>query len=110
MVIGITTNLTWTTLGKKPGLRGEKPATNNLSYGTADMAKFNIEMVKVQPRADHEDPKGLFKNFGASGVSSQRHASATLPRERPGTHSTGGWEPLPLQMTQPSSPPMPIQQ
>jgi len=37
-VIRVTTNLTCITLGQKPGLRGEKPATNNLSYGMADMA------------------------------------------------------------------------
>jgi hypothetical protein len=30
------TNPTWTDLGLNPGLRGEKPATNRLSHGTAD--------------------------------------------------------------------------
>jgi hypothetical protein len=30
-----TTNLTWTDLGSNPGLRGERPATNRLSHGTA---------------------------------------------------------------------------
>jgi hypothetical protein len=30
-----TINPTWTALGANPGLRGEKPATNRLSYGTA---------------------------------------------------------------------------
>jgi hypothetical protein len=30
-----TTNPTWTALGANPGLCGEKPATNRLSYGTA---------------------------------------------------------------------------
>jgi hypothetical protein len=29
------TNLTWTDLESNPGLRGEKPATNRLSHGTA---------------------------------------------------------------------------
>jgi hypothetical protein len=30
-----TINLTWSDLGSKPGLRGERPATNLLSHGTA---------------------------------------------------------------------------
>jgi hypothetical protein len=30
-----TTNLTWSDLGKSPGFRGETPATNRLSDGTA---------------------------------------------------------------------------
>jgi hypothetical protein len=30
-----TTNLTWTEPGSKPGLRGERPATNPLSDGAA---------------------------------------------------------------------------
>jgi hypothetical protein len=30
-----TTNLTWTDQGSIPGLRGERPATNRLSHGTA---------------------------------------------------------------------------
>jgi hypothetical protein len=30
-----TTNLTWTDPGSNPGLRGERPATNCLSHGTA---------------------------------------------------------------------------
>jgi hypothetical protein len=34
-----TTNPTWTDSGSNPGLRGEKPATNRLSHGTAQ-ARF----------------------------------------------------------------------
>jgi hypothetical protein len=30
-----TTNSTWTDLGSNPGLRGESPATNRLTHGTA---------------------------------------------------------------------------
>jgi hypothetical protein len=30
-----TTNPTWTDPGSNPGLRGERPATNRLSHGTA---------------------------------------------------------------------------
>jgi hypothetical protein len=30
-----TTNLTWTDPGSSPGVRGERPATNRLSHGTA---------------------------------------------------------------------------
>jgi hypothetical protein len=29
-----STNATWTDPGMNPGLRGERPATNRLSYGT----------------------------------------------------------------------------
>jgi hypothetical protein len=32
-----TTNPTWTDPGSNPGLRGERPATNRLSHGTADV-------------------------------------------------------------------------
>jgi hypothetical protein len=32
-----TTSLTWIDLGANPGLRGEGPATNDLSHGTADV-------------------------------------------------------------------------
>jgi hypothetical protein len=31
----LSTNLTWTDLGSNPGLRGERPATDRLSRGTA---------------------------------------------------------------------------
>jgi hypothetical protein len=31
-----TTNPTWIDPGANPGLRGERPATNRLSYGTAE--------------------------------------------------------------------------
>jgi hypothetical protein len=31
-----TTNPTWTDPGSNPGLRGERPATNRLSHGTAN--------------------------------------------------------------------------
>jgi hypothetical protein len=31
-----TTNSTWTDPGSNPGLRGESPATNRLSHGTAN--------------------------------------------------------------------------
>jgi hypothetical protein len=30
-----TMNPTWTDTGANPGLRGERPATNGLSYGTS---------------------------------------------------------------------------
>jgi hypothetical protein len=34
-----TTNPTWTDLGANPGLHGEKPAANHLSYGM-DLSKL----------------------------------------------------------------------
>jgi hypothetical protein len=33
-----TTNPTWTDPGSNPGLRGERPATNRLSHGTASVS------------------------------------------------------------------------
>jgi hypothetical protein len=36
----------WSDLGSNPGPRGGKPATNNLSYGTAtDVSKENIAYI-----------------------------------------------------------------
>jgi hypothetical protein len=35
-----TTNHTWTNLGVSPGLHGEKPETNRLSYGTATRSPY----------------------------------------------------------------------
>jgi hypothetical protein len=32
-----TTNPTWTDSGSNPGLRGERPATDRLSHGTAHL-------------------------------------------------------------------------
>jgi hypothetical protein len=41
------TYLTWTDLGENSGLRGENPATNRLSYGTATFAlKYPNKMFK----------------------------------------------------------------
>jgi hypothetical protein len=37
-----TTNPIWTDLSMKPGLRGEKPATNRLSYGTATSLVYKM--------------------------------------------------------------------
>jgi hypothetical protein len=34
-----TTNPTWIDLGANPGLRGERPATNDLSHGTANFTR-----------------------------------------------------------------------
>ena len=35
-----TTNPTWTDAGSNPGLRGQRPATNRLSHGTADLSRL----------------------------------------------------------------------
>jgi hypothetical protein len=39
-----TTNPTWIDLGANPGLRGERPATNDLSHGTALQYFFRYDM------------------------------------------------------------------
>jgi hypothetical protein len=36
---------TWSNLGAKPGLRGEKPATNRLSYDTPFCSHYKIKFV-----------------------------------------------------------------
>jgi hypothetical protein len=38
------TNSTWTNLGANPGLRGERPATNFLSHGKADVTCYMIRL------------------------------------------------------------------
>jgi hypothetical protein len=44
-----TTNPTWTDPGSNPGLRGEGPATNRLSHGTALVHIRVIYPFKVSP-------------------------------------------------------------
>jgi hypothetical protein len=39
-----TTNPTWIDPGANPGLRGERPATNDLSHGTA-VIRVSMELV-----------------------------------------------------------------
>jgi hypothetical protein len=52
-----TTNPIWPDSGSNPGLRGGKPATNRLSYGTANPVKFCffIVVVAVWVCADSEN-------------------------------------------------------
>jgi hypothetical protein len=42
-----TTNPTWTDPGLNPGLRGERPATNRLSHGTAHICGLAIQTVTL---------------------------------------------------------------
>jgi hypothetical protein len=37
-----TKNPTWTDSGSNPGLRGEMPATNRLSHGTATLRSYPV--------------------------------------------------------------------
>jgi hypothetical protein len=37
---------TWTDPGSKPGLRGERPATNRLSHGTADLLSYTQRLFQ----------------------------------------------------------------
>jgi hypothetical protein len=39
-----TTNPTWADPGSNPGLRGERPATNRLSLGTAIYTRHQISL------------------------------------------------------------------
>jgi hypothetical protein len=42
-----TTNHTWTDPGSNPGLRGERPATNRLSHGTADLKGLKVTVTRA---------------------------------------------------------------
>jgi hypothetical protein len=42
-----TTNSTWIDPGAKPGLRDERPATEDLSHGTAQMQRYFLFKQKV---------------------------------------------------------------
>jgi len=54
---------------------------------------IECRMTPLQARCGPEDIALLFHDRGTRrGVSGQQHAPAALyPRERPGTHFTGGW-------------------
>ena len=43
-----TTNPTWTRPGLNPGLRGERPATNRLSHGTASTEVAAQQVITQQ--------------------------------------------------------------
>jgi hypothetical protein len=47
-----TTNPTWTHPGSNPGLRGERPATNSLSHGTAITHVYYIHTVTCNCSAE----------------------------------------------------------
>jgi hypothetical protein len=54
-----TTNLTWTYLGSNPGLRGERPATNRLSHGTASIQYFPLTIEETYNSVGSR-PQGRF--------------------------------------------------
>jgi hypothetical protein len=45
-----TTNPTWTDPGSNPGLRGERPATNRLSHGTASVNTLRLPYLTLLRR------------------------------------------------------------
>jgi hypothetical protein len=47
-----TTNPTWTDLGSNSALRGERPATNRLSHGTAHHNISNVMSLTQENRVD----------------------------------------------------------
>ena len=72
-------------------------ATNPYFQKYLPTCSFSIG--RSHPFIGHEGPQGeqrysstLFLTSALEGVRGQRHASAApYPRERPGTHCTGGW-------------------
>jgi hypothetical protein len=46
-----TTNPTWTDPGSNPGLRGERPATNRLSHGTALVLSVSCDLERALKEA-----------------------------------------------------------
>ena len=62
------------------------------------LLKFKGRRGKVHPRIGHEDPEvkqkyssTLSLTSAPDGVGGQRHAPASLSRERPGIHCIGEW-------------------
>jgi hypothetical protein len=54
-----TTNPTWTDPGADPSLRGERPATNRLSHGTAK-PNFSIAVILCDPGNCCSSPNVFF--------------------------------------------------
>jgi hypothetical protein len=63
-----TTNPAWTDPGSNPGLRGERPATNRLSLGTARGPTVTPTLVYKQPYGNIllSGVQTFSKNLGAS--------------------------------------------
>jgi hypothetical protein len=59
-----TTNPTWTDLGSSAGLRGERPATNRLSHGTA-VNPFAFVPIRCRPITVAR----IYHNFGNLRIS-----------------------------------------
>jgi hypothetical protein len=70
-----TTNPTWIDPGTNPGLRGERPATNRLSHGTALQNTVNVFKFLVPSLQNSEWSTG---QFGAAGSVLQSNA-VTIP-------------------------------
>jgi hypothetical protein len=83
----------------------QNPLGRTMSLGSTesltDMSKGKGK-GKLYPRTCHESSEGEYRcncdlslTSALDGVDGQRHAPAALPppppRERPGTHCTGGW-------------------
>jgi hypothetical protein len=50
-----TTNPTWIDPGSNPGLRGERPATNRLSHGTATFIYYLLQYYIPQQKHEHTE-------------------------------------------------------
>jgi hypothetical protein len=72
-----TTNLTWTDLGLNPGLRGEMPATNRLSHGTAIPRRYVImEREKRNKTVHHTNLAEAFLTCRPTNLTTQITSSS----------------------------------
>jgi hypothetical protein len=88
-----TTNSIWTDQGSSPGLRGEKPATNRLSHGTAhaydvgSLYEFGIaSLTKLCVTAHHEPETRVFQKAPPKATAFSIHCWIFVPCTQRGEH------------------------
>jgi hypothetical protein len=66
-----TTNPTWPDLGSNPGRRGWKPATNRLSYGTANTNVSRISLSPANASSEYIHPSCTAEGWALMPASSR---------------------------------------
>jgi hypothetical protein len=77
-----TTNPTWIDLGTNPGLRGERPATNRLSHGTALFLKLLNAIAEKQFCLT-----SIFYSTAQIGFSMLQHTQSHYTQNPPQPHA-----------------------